>query len=280
MRRTGSPHVVRGITVLVDPAEGDHLLLGKVALQRREDAAGMQRERPHPRVLAERVELDGEQRIGGFRPSVRLPLVIAVLELDVVPADGRVAVTGRGYGDDASSFPGESGPQPVDEREVAEVVGRELRLPPGADARFGTGHDCGAVDHDVGGSVSGQETLRESADAVEIPEVELVDLDAVDGRDRRLRGRGPTGWHDHVSTGAGQRARRLAAETGVPAGDERQLAGEVDSAKALLRGALGPEAGPDLVLWRAHKPKGYELECALGQARGPPTDRPGRDARR
>ena len=71
---------------------GDHLLLRQVALQRGEDAARMQRERAHAGVPAERVELHGEQHVGRLRLPVRLPLVVAVLELDVVPADAGAVV--------------------------------------------------------------------------------------------------------------------------------------------------------------------------------------------
>ena len=50
---------------------------GQVALQRRHDAARVGGERAHARVAAERVELHGEQAVGGLGLPVGLPLVVA-----------------------------------------------------------------------------------------------------------------------------------------------------------------------------------------------------------
>ena len=89
----------------------------------------MDREGAHAGVRAERVELHGEQHVGGLRLAVRLPLVVAALELRIVPANARAAVPAGRDGDDARPAAGERRPEAVDEREVAEVIGRELRLP-------------------------------------------------------------------------------------------------------------------------------------------------------
>ena len=50
------------------------------------------------------------------------------------------------------------------------------------------------------------------ADAVEVGEVELVDLDAVDAGQRLPRGRGPPRGDDDLGPGAGQRAGGLQAD--------------------------------------------------------------------
>lgn len=124
---------------------------------------------------------------------------------------------------------------------MAEVVGRELGLPAGADPGLRTGHDRGVVDDEVDGASRGGEALREPADAVEVGEVEVVHLDPVDTGECLLGGLAPSGGHDDLGTGAGQRARRLQAEARVTAGDKGELSGEVDPAQDVRRGVPGSE---------------------------------------
>ena len=205
-----------------------------------------------PDVAAEGVELDGEQHVRRLRLPVRLPLVVAALELHVVPAHARTAVTGRGDGDDAGASLCDRGPEPVDERVVAEVVGRELRFPARSDTCLGAGHDARVVDEDVDAAVRGQEAFGEGPYGVEIGEVERVDLDSLDAADRLPRGlRPPCGHHD---TGARrrQRTRRLQAEARVAAGDDGELPGQIDAAQDFRGGAVGSEGGADAVLRSGH----------------------------
>jgi hypothetical protein len=60
---------------------------------------------------------------------------------------------------------------------MPEVVGRELRLPPGPDPGFGAGHHGGVVDQQVDLSAGREEAGRELPDAVEVSEVKGADLD-------------------------------------------------------------------------------------------------------
>jgi len=92
---------------------------------------------------------------------------------------------------------------------MAQVVGGELCLPTRPDPRFRNGHDGGVVDHDVDGASGSEEALGESADALEISQVEGVDLDAVKARDRFLSCRRPASRYDDVGAGAAEGARVL-----------------------------------------------------------------------
>ena len=64
------------------------------------------------------------------------------------------------------------------------------------------------------------EPVGEPGDAVEVAEVELVHLDAVDAGQRLLGDRRAAGGHDDVGAGAGEGAGRLDADARVAAGDD------------------------------------------------------------
>lgn len=135
---------------------------------------------------------------------------------------------------------------------MAQVVGRELGLPAGADAGLRAGHDPGVVDEDVDGAVRGEEPLGEGADAVQVAEVELVHLDTVETGDRLLGDRPAPRRDDDPGTGLGERAGRLQAEPRVAAGDDRQLPREVDAVEHVVRAAPEVESRTDLVLCSGH----------------------------
>jgi len=63
---------------------------------------------------------------------------------------------------------------------VAEVVNSKLRLPAGPDAGFRAGHDRCIVDEDVHPAPGIEEPPGESVDAVEVSEIKIVDLYAVE----------------------------------------------------------------------------------------------------
>src|SRR5262245_41365768 len=132
------------------------------------------------------------------------------------------------------------------------MVGRELRLPARADPGLRGGHDRRAADHDVDAAPAVQEPVGEGPYAAEIAEVESVDLGPVDAGQRLGRGIRPSGWNHDVRTGTGQCADGLDADPGVAAGDDRELAGQVDALENLRRGAPGAVAGSDLVLLCCH----------------------------
>ena len=88
-------------------------------------------------------------------------------------------------------------------------------------------------------------TCGAGEDAVEVAEVELVDLDALDAGEH-LRGVLPAARRDdHVGARAAERAHGLEPEAGVAAGHDREPAGEVDALQDLGRRAAGAEAGVD-----------------------------------
>ena len=71
---------------------------------------------------------------------------------------------------------------------------------------------------------------------------------------RAARASRAPGRHDDVRAGAGERAGRLEAEPRVAAGDDGQLAGQVDAGDDLGGGGGGAEAGSDRVLRAGHAP--------------------------
>src|SRR6185312_12972896 len=98
------------------------------------------------------------------------------------------------------------------------------------------------------GAAGGEETLGEGPDAVQIAEVQFVDLDPVEAGERLLGGGAATGGHDHPGTGSGERPGGLQTQPRVAAGDDRELSGEVDTVQDLLGGAAEAESRTDLVL--------------------------------
>jgi hypothetical protein len=202
------------------------------------------REGPYVALLPERVEVHGEEHVGRLGLPVRLPLVISPLEPHVVPADAGPAVPGGGDRDDPRSVAGarDRGPEPVDERVVTEVVGGELRLPAGPDPRLRAGHDPGVVDDDVGAAAGGEEPFGEAAHALQVTEVEFVDLDAVEAGERLFGGLRPSRGDDDVRSGPYERPRGLQPEAGVTAGHDREPVRKVDPPQDVVRGALRVEA--------------------------------------
>src|SRR3954452_5238339 len=209
LRRRGSPHCRRGallgrlelaygIAVVVEPSGGMHLLAREVALQGGHDPAGVHGERADPLVLAERVELEGEQAVGRLRLAVGLPLLVRIaLELQVVEADRADPVSRRGELDHARAAAArERGPEEVREDIVAEVVGRELALPAWSDAELRRRHDAGVVDEQIELAVGLEEELREA-------------VDALDPGELGARMVHPSRGHDNAGSGALQRPHRL-----------------------------------------------------------------------
>ena len=143
----------------------------------------MNRERPHAGRPAERVQLHGEQHVGGLGLPVRLPLVVAVLKLDVVPADAGAPVPAGRHRDHPAAARRDQRPEPVDQREMTKVVGRELRLPAVADPSLWAGHDPGAVDDDVDRAAGVEQALRELGHAGQVTKVKGIDLHAIDVSD-------------------------------------------------------------------------------------------------
>jgi hypothetical protein len=242
------------VAVLVDPAERDHLLAREVALQRRQDPAGVQRERADASVGRERVELHGEEDVGGLRLPVGRPLVVGLgAPVEVVEAHRRAVVPAGGHRHHprvAAAL--DRRPQPVDQREVPEVVGGELGLPARPHPDLRGRHDPGVVDHHVDRAAGVQEVAGEGGDAVEVTEVEGGELDTLDPVERLLRRVRATGGDDDVGAGGGQGAGRLEAESRVAARDDREAAGEVDAVQHLAGGGRRAESGSDRGLCRGH----------------------------
>ncbi len=201
----------------------------------------MQRERPYASVACQRVEVHGEQHIGRLRLAVSLPPVVTPGELHVVPADAGDTVGAGGNRDNARAAHN-CRPKPIHQSVVAEVIGRKLRLPSGADARFGASHDPGAVDNEVGVAAGSDKTVGERADASEVGQVEFVDFHTVDASDHRTCDRGPSCGDDDVRAGTRKGARCFQAEAGIAAGDDRELSRQIMARESLPGGRVCSES--------------------------------------
>ena len=162
-----------------------------------------------PRVLAERVEVHGEQAVGRLRLAVGLPLVVAALE-----HAGRRTRIGR-----AACGRSRTARRRARRRRRASAGHSRLasaKWPrwlvancasqPGPTRVSGAGHDRRVVDEHVERAAGGEEALGEGADAVQVAEVERVDLDRRRARPApRAACCGPAGGHDDL------RARRRAS---------------------------------------------------------------------
>ena len=143
---------------------------------------------------------------------------------------------------------------PVDQHEMAEMVGAELGLEAVGGAAERGGHHPGIGDDDVERPAVGDEGVGAGAHAGQRGEVELDDLEAAAAGIGRLAHRlgrplrlvEIAGGADDLGAVGDERARRLDAEPGRDAGDEHALAGEVDAGEDLVGGGQGAEGGGGL----------------------------------
>ena len=188
--------------------------------------------------------MNGEQRIGSLGLPVSGPLVVAVLELHVVPAHSRAAMAERRYRHHPGADAGDRRPQPVDEGEMAEMIGRELRLPPGPDPCLGARHDPGVGDQQINAPTRRQEPFGERGDTVEIAQIELVDFHTVDTCQRLGSRGGAAGRHHDTGACADQGARSSPTQcpssrrSPAPAGRVRSM---LSGTSAAVVAALNPE---------------------------------------
>ena len=149
----------------------------------------------------------------------------------------------------ASPAVGERVVQAECEREVAEVVGRELHLPAlRRQLELGQRHHAGVVDQDVQRPAPVRD---EGGDGRLVGEVEPADVDggvAGGGGDvggGPLAGVGVAHGERDFGARAGQRAGGLDPDARRAAGDDRALAREVDAGDHLGGGRVEAEAGLD-----------------------------------
>lgn len=154
----------------------------------------------------------------------------------------------RGHRDDPPAAGRERGPEPVGQREVAQVVGRELRLPAGADAGLRVGHDGCVVDQDVDRPPGGEEAVSGRADAAEVREVQLVDLDPLQTGELLAGMIRAACRHQDGGSGGRQRTGGREADAGVPAGDDGEHTGEVQAGQDVGGSAVPAKAAADRVL--------------------------------
>ena len=139
------------------------------------------------------------------------------------------------------------------EREVAEVVGRELHLLAAVRERqLLDRHHAGVVDEDVERPVPAG---HEGVDAGEVGQLEVGDRDVVVAGARAdvagdlLAVAGPAHGEGDRGPSSGERAGGLDADARGAAGDDRPLAREVDALDHLRCRRLVAERGRDPLRW-------------------------------
>jgi hypothetical protein len=194
--------------------------------------------------------LDREEHDGRLGLAVRQGVVRAVREVDVLEDDGRAQVAARADRDDACCRGrGERAVQADGEREVPQVVGRELQLPAfGSQAEVGHGHHGGVVDEHVERPIPARD---ERGHRLWIGEIELrlaniVVAGRIDdvGRDV-LAGLGVANGNRDRGARAREGPGRLDADARRAARHDRPLAGQVDAGDHLGGGRLEAERRRD-----------------------------------
>src|SRR6266566_2202882 len=226
-----------------------HVLRLQVSGELGHDAARMQGIGVHAASRETSLEADREENVGCLRLAVREPLVVrSAFELDVIEDDRRHVMAARADRSHATRRTlTQSRGEQTGHDEVAEVVRAELQLEAVRRLRRWACHDAGIVDEDVKSRVARQEALREGPNLLQRAKLELLDLDVLvprRGANPRRNGlafRHVSGGENHMGTSLGQDARRLLSQSARPAGDERQLAAQVDAFCDLARGGLGAE---------------------------------------
>lgn len=158
------------------------------------------------------VELDGIEDIGGLRAAVGEPAVVGCSrEARIVEIDIRVAMSVRRDTDDAPTVVQEA-QEPVDEDEVPEVVGAELRLEAILGSPLRRGHHAGIRDHDVEPLSLRMQAVRRGTHGAEGREVDLEQFERPgDASGSRLRLREIARGADDVRPVRGESPRGLDA---------------------------------------------------------------------
>ena len=208
------------------------------------DASGMNGGGADATAAMTLVEGNGEEDVRGLRSAVGDEgLVGRALEVGVFEVDVGITVACRGQIDEAAAG-AQQRSDAVDEDEVAEMIGAELRLEAVGGAAEGSGHDPGVGDDDVEEAALVEQRVGGGANALEVCEIELDELEAATvGRGFLADfscgvlclGEVACGADDVGSVG-GERTGGLDAESGGDAGDKDALAAQIDSGENLIGG--------------------------------------------
>src|SRR5262245_20223812 len=142
------------------------------------NGAGMDRGGPNAARAMAPVKFNGEEDVGCLGAAIGDEGFIGCsLEIWIVEVYVRKAVAGGREIDQAAAC-AKQGRDAVDENEVAEVIGAELRLEAVARLRKRRGHDSGIGDDQVEGLAFSHEPIGTEADAFEAGEIEFDELEA------------------------------------------------------------------------------------------------------
>jgi hypothetical protein len=200
---------------------------------------------------------DREQDVGGLGAAVGDHRIIRrALEIGIVEIDVRIAVAGGG---DVHEPPARRDQcrDTIDQHEMAEMIGAELRLETFRGVAKGRSHNACIGDHGVERPAIGNKRVCAGADALKRGEIQLDQLEAAvrgQGADlvRGALGLGAIAHRaDHLRPVRCQRPRGLDAKSGRYAGDQNAFSAEIDPRQHFISGGNRPEAfGHDKFLYR------------------------------
>ena len=196
-----------------------------------------------PLALVAAVELDREQDVGGLRTAVGRPCVVRrALEIRIVEIDVGNLMAGRRQIDEPRAGLHQRR-DAVDQHEMAEVVGPELRLEPVRRLAEWRRHDARVGDDEIEAPPVVDQRVGASAHAFQRRQVELDELKAaaVGGvgahRSGRRLGLGQIARSaHHFGAVSGERARRLDAKACRHARHQRAFSTKVHALERLVCG--------------------------------------------
>src|ERR1700733_10931222 len=137
------------------------------------NGAGMDGGRADSVPFVAAVELDREQNVGGLRAPVAHPCVVGrALEIWIVEINVGNLMAGRGEIDQPCPRLHQRC-DPIDQYEMAEMVGAELRLEPVCGLAGWRRHDARVANHEIERLAARDERVSASADARKRRQVEL-----------------------------------------------------------------------------------------------------------
>ena len=197
-------------------------------------------------ILVAAVELDREQDVGGLRPAVRRPRVIGrALEIRIVEIDVGNLMAGRRQIHQPRARLHQRR-DPIDQHEMAEMVGPELRLEPVRRLAGWRRHDARIADDEIEGLAAGDKRLGASPHARKRSKIELDQLQAAairsvgaHRRGRRFRLGQIARRADHLGAVRRERAGRLDAKAGRHPGHQHALAAQAYAVQHFVGGGCG-----------------------------------------
>src|SRR5882757_2256000 len=148
----------------------------------------------------------------------------------------------------------QSRPKPSRELEMAEMVGGKLKFMTSAVAgKLGNRHDAGTRDQDMEGQSTLQESVRKSRNRSRIQEVHRNDFGTADSFQGSFSSRDIARRNEDARTSFEKNPNRFAPQSGIAAGNDRDLAPKIDAPDHVGCRRGRSESRADRRLWCRHR---------------------------